>query len=85
VRVAEQIGDAEQRAHFVDKAVTWLRADLVDWTKLLDNGREEDRRWLLGKVVRWRIEASLAGIREPDPVKTLSRNNKGNAARSGGI
>jgi len=67
-RAAEQANEMPERARLLNKAVTWLRADLAVWSRALDGGKEPNRLKLLRWVYPWRSEASFASIRDPEAI-----------------
>ena len=67
-RAAEQANEAPERARLLNEAVTWLRADLAFWSRVLDGGNEPNRIQLLRAVYPWRSEASFALIRDPEAI-----------------
>jgi eukaryotic-like serine/threonine-protein kinase len=63
--------DEEAKLRFRAQALDWLKADLAAWTKVLESGSARDRTGLIRAVLRWKTEADLASIREPDALKQL--------------
>ena len=49
----------------------WLAADLAARTQLLDSAPEMNRAVVHGKMLHWLADPDLAGIRDPDKLKTL--------------
>ena len=66
---ASNLDDAE-RARLRDQARQWLRADVVALSKRLDSNPAANT-WVQEKLVRWRADADLAGLREPDSLARL--------------
>jgi serine/threonine-protein kinase len=53
------------------QALTWLRADLVAWTRLLDTGAPASRAAGQRLMAHWQQNSNLAGIREPAALANL--------------
>jgi serine/threonine-protein kinase len=70
-RAAEQASEASERARLLNKAVTWLRADVAVWSKVLDGGNEANRLTLLRMIYPWRSEVNLAPIRDAEALRAL--------------
>jgi eukaryotic-like serine/threonine-protein kinase len=62
--------DEAQRARWRRQAVEWLWADLAFWTKQAA-GKPEVKRRVARILLRWKSEASLAGIRDEAAVNRL--------------
>jgi serine/threonine-protein kinase len=65
------LGEAE-RKRWRAQAREWLRADLAAWSKLLDGGLKKTRDQVRVKVLSWRWDPYLAGLREPTELEKLS-------------
>jgi serine/threonine-protein kinase len=65
-RIGEDVAaiTVEERARWRQQARTWLRADLVAWSKSLVNGSEMERDLASRMLARWQNEPDLAGLRE---------------------
>jgi serine/threonine-protein kinase len=63
-------GEAE-RTHWRSLARRWLRADLVIWAKMRDGLSGAECNLAKKKLVAWQTDPDLAGLREPDRLKTL--------------
>jgi hypothetical protein len=66
---ASNLDDAE-RARLRDQARRWLRADAAESRKRLDSGLAA-KPWVEDRLKRWRVDADLAGLREPDSLARL--------------
>ncbi len=58
-----------ERAALRHEALNWLKADLAEWRKSLDDAK--NRIAVYQKLTRWRNEADLAGVRDADELKKL--------------
>jgi serine/threonine-protein kinase len=56
--------DASERARLRRQALTWLRADLARWAKILDSGIPQARVTVQEKLQHWQRVPDLAGIRD---------------------
>jgi tetratricopeptide (TPR) repeat protein/tRNA A-37 threonylcarbamoyl transferase component Bud32 len=54
----------KERTRLRQQALDWLRADLDQWTKELENGRPADRATVLERMRHWQRDTDLAGIRD---------------------
>jgi serine/threonine-protein kinase len=54
----------EQRAALRRYALTWLRADLAAWTKVVEQGPPQARRVVQAAIRRWQTDRDLCGLRE---------------------
>jgi Flp pilus assembly protein TadD len=55
---------AQQRARLCQQALTWLRADLDCWTKILATGIPQARATVQQQLQQWQRDPDLAGIRD---------------------
>jgi tetratricopeptide (TPR) repeat protein len=55
---------AQERARLRRQALTWLRADLTRWTKVLETGIPRARKIVKEKLQHWQRNSDLAGIRD---------------------
>jgi tetratricopeptide (TPR) repeat protein len=55
--------DDKERTRLRQQALTWLRADLTAWGKLLDREPEQARAAVLKAMQHWRKDADLACVR----------------------
>jgi serine/threonine-protein kinase len=67
---------AAGRTHWRRKALEWLRADLVAWSRALDSGRRADRDLAREMLTLWQDEPDLAGLREPRALARLSAEER---------
>ena len=63
--------DDKERARWRRQALDWLKADLVAYGKLLENGEPKDRTQVQQRLEHWQQDGDLAGIREPAAVSRL--------------
>ena len=68
-------GDETEKARWRGLAVAWLRADLAFWTKLIADKPEVKPR-VARILLRWKSEASLAGIRDEAAIKRLPEDEQ---------
>ena len=54
--------DAKERARLRQQALTWLRADLTAWAKLLDQQPDKARRDILKTMQHWQQDADFAHV-----------------------
>jgi serine/threonine-protein kinase len=69
VKAGEEAGGIPERVRLLNKAITWLRADLDVWSKVLPRGNELERQSLLRAMYPWRWEPRLASIRDPQRLR----------------
>jgi tetratricopeptide (TPR) repeat protein len=55
----------KERARLRKQALSWLRADLDVWEKLVDGGKAADRQAAQGKMRHWQGDTDLSGVRHP--------------------
>jgi serine/threonine-protein kinase len=67
---------AAERMHWRRKALKWLRADLVVWSKALDSSRRADRDLATEMLTLWQDEPDLAGLREASALGKLSAEER---------
>jgi tetratricopeptide (TPR) repeat protein len=60
-----------QRAPWRKQALEWLRADLNEFTSLVRSGDANQRRTVRNRLLRWQVNPTLAGVREPEQVRKL--------------
>jgi tetratricopeptide (TPR) repeat protein len=63
--------DGQERALLRRRALTWLRADLAAWARLLRAGKPQDRAALARALKHWQHDPDLAGLRDAEAVKQL--------------
>src|SRR5262249_41638580 len=56
-----KLSEAE-RTHWRRKALEWLQADLIVWSKMLDSDSQRDRDLTKEMLTLWQNEPDLAGI-----------------------
>ena len=64
--------DAEDRSRLVEKALSWLRADLAAWAATLRTPTNSSRALLMSKLNRWKNRTDLAPTRDPQFLRGLS-------------
>jgi serine/threonine-protein kinase len=65
-----------ERARLRQQALTWLRADLARWTKILDSGHPQARAAVQRELRYWQGEPDLAGIRDAAEVAWLPETER---------
>jgi tetratricopeptide (TPR) repeat protein len=63
--------DAAGRARWRRQALTWLRADLAAWARLLKGGTPPARIQAQQALERWQHASDLAGLRDAKPLAQL--------------
>ncbi len=63
--------DAAERAKLRGKVLDWLKAELAAWGRILDRGDTKAREDVVQIVKHWRVDANLAGVRDPDALSKL--------------
>ena len=53
------------------QAMSWLRAELAAWTKLLESGPTQGRPAITKALEHWKVDADLAGLRDADALARL--------------
>jgi serine/threonine-protein kinase len=67
---------AAERARWRKQARDWLRADLAVWSGRVDS-KSRAARVLVGRLLRrWQTDPDLAGLREPDAVRSLPADER---------
>jgi tetratricopeptide (TPR) repeat protein len=54
----------DERARWRMQALSWLRADLVLWTKQMESGTPLERKTVAARLQHWQRDRDLAGIRD---------------------
>lgn len=67
---ADKLDDSEC-ARLRQQAVSWLRADLAQWTRLAESGKPSDREVVQKTLLHWQADPDLAGIRAKDALTRL--------------
>jgi hypothetical protein len=57
--------DELERARWRQQALDWLRADLIRWGKLLDDGKADTQAKVRQTMRHWQTDPDLAGVRDP--------------------
>ena len=68
--------DAAARAKFRRQGLEWLKADLSAWSKVLEGGRTQDRELVATRMVHWKGDSDLAGIRDKDELAKLPEEER---------
>jgi hypothetical protein len=66
---------AEERRHWRDQAREWLRADLAEWDRRIGDSAATDGA-LVAKLMTWRVDPALAGLREPRSLELLPADER---------
>jgi serine/threonine-protein kinase len=72
---ADQLDDKE-RARWRRQALDWLREDLTEWGKALDNGSAQAEAQLGQRLLHWQTNDDLAGLREPGALEAMSPDER---------
>jgi serine/threonine-protein kinase len=62
--------NGKERAHLREQALGWLRADLIQWSKLLENDPKQARA-RVQQLKQWQKDAALAGVRGEEALARL--------------
>jgi eukaryotic-like serine/threonine-protein kinase len=81
---AAKLGDFE-REKWRTQARSWLRAELADWKKLLDNNlaKATKRDMVRQNLTFWQTDADLAGLREPAELLKLPADERKDLSHCG--
>jgi tetratricopeptide (TPR) repeat protein len=71
---ADRLADSE-RARLRRQALTWLKADLAAWAKLIEDS-QRDRPHARSSLQRWRRDSDLASIRDAGALARLPREEQ---------
>jgi hypothetical protein len=64
--------DAAARVKLREKALAWLKADLVAWRKVLDGANNPARKQAVSKtLIHWKEDTNLSGIRDEAALEKL--------------
>jgi serine/threonine-protein kinase len=63
--------DDKERVHLRRQALTWLRADLAAWCKVVDTGRSQALPVVQQALHHWQKDPDLAGLRDPEALARL--------------
>jgi serine/threonine-protein kinase len=63
--------DDEERGRLRKQALDWLRADLASWGKQVSPGTPQARVAARRKLLRWRQDGALAGVRDAAALANL--------------
>jgi serine/threonine-protein kinase len=64
-----------ERAHWLEQAREWLRADLAAWVRLLDSNPAA-RGDLWKALTLWRVDPDLACVRDPGELAKLAEGER---------
>jgi hypothetical protein len=53
------------------QALGWLKAELAAWTKLRESGPSQERAVIVQRMIHWKQDTDLAGIRDADALAKL--------------
>jgi serine/threonine-protein kinase len=65
-----------ERTRWRKQAREWLQADLAAWAKKLADGAVADRALVQKKLMHWRTDPDLAGLRDPDELAKLPEKER---------
>jgi eukaryotic-like serine/threonine-protein kinase len=68
--------DAAVRVQLRKQALDWLEAELAVYSRLLENGKLRGRAGIPKRLGRWRIDLSLAGLRDEPALSALSDDER---------
>jgi serine/threonine-protein kinase len=71
----------EERAHWRQQALAWLRADLALCTRKAEAGKAAEREQARKLLGQWREDADLAGIRDPETLARLPEGERRESQR----
>jgi eukaryotic-like serine/threonine-protein kinase len=63
--------DEPGQAHWREKALEWLRADLAERSKQIKSGKPEVVKDARGKLSYWQTDHAFAGVRDPESLHRL--------------
>jgi serine/threonine protein kinase/Flp pilus assembly protein TadD len=66
----------QERTHWREQALAWLRADLAAKDRLLHSGKPEDRRMVRQQLRQWQYDQDLTGLRESAALGGLSADEQ---------
>jgi hypothetical protein len=72
---ADKLSDKE-RAQLRKQALTWLRAELAGWAKLLDEGAPQARPVVQRTLRHWQTDPDLAGVRDKGALARLPQDQR---------
>jgi hypothetical protein len=62
--------NGKERTHLREQALGWLRADLIQWGKLLESAPKQARA-RVRQLERWQKDADLASVRDAEALAKL--------------
>jgi serine/threonine-protein kinase len=68
--------DDQEGARLRRQALTWLRADLDAWAKLLDDATPEQRAQAAEMLKHWQEDTDLAGVRDKEALEKLPEGER---------
>jgi tetratricopeptide (TPR) repeat protein len=68
--------DDQERATLRRQALDWLKADLVAWTRRLDQGAPQARPLVQRTLRHWQKDPDLAGLRDQDALAQLPQDQR---------
>ncbi len=73
--------DEATRARLRGQALTWLRADLAAWSKILDSDDPKARAVVAPMLRHWQEDPDLAGVRDEAELARLPESERGSWRR----
>jgi tetratricopeptide (TPR) repeat protein len=67
---------AEQKGHLRREALTWLKADLEAWSKLVKTNKPEQAKLVEGQMRHWLEDGDLESVRNPESLKSLPESER---------
>jgi eukaryotic-like serine/threonine-protein kinase len=67
----EKKPDEEERKKLRMQALEWLKAERDVWAKVVESGKPQGKTVVFPTLQHWRQDSDLAGVRDPEAVKTL--------------
>ncbi len=68
--------DEAARARWRQQAVEWLKADLAAWSRDLETGSPQRRKFIAETHRHWKSNPNLAGIRDPAAIEKLPEDER---------
>ncbi len=63
--------DDAAKARWRKQTIDWLKADLAAWSKILESGPAPGAPLIAQTLQHWKVDADLAGLREPAALDKL--------------
>jgi eukaryotic-like serine/threonine-protein kinase len=73
---AKPLPDEKEKARFRKQAVDWLKADLARRTEQARAGARQAKAEVLQRLLHWKGDSDLAGIREAASIKSLPEDEQ---------